>query len=123
MATQNIQNESLELNNKTEHDKAPNGKTGDDKIPIVINIDAGSTDTLDYAPKQNGEYKDGNEGKDLLGVPRNGHRMSFMEEESAKERMRLSLLKQCSAILKQGDQRYTKDSLHKTFQDEVSKRL
>lgn len=56
---------------------------------------------------------------DLLCVPRNGHRMSFMEEESVRERMRLSLLKQCSAILKQGDQKYNKESLHRTFQDEV----
>ncbi|XP_045455112.1 uncharacterized protein LOC123664638 [Melitaea cinxia] len=57
-------------------------------------------------------------GMDLLGVPRHGHRMSFMEEESIKERMRLSLLKQCSAILKQGDERYNKESLHRAFQDE-----
>ncbi|CAG4972387.1 unnamed protein product [Colias eurytheme] len=59
-----------------------------------------------------------NASKDLLGLPRNGHRRSFMEEESAKERTRAELLKQCSAILKQGDQRYNKDSLHRTFQDE-----
>ncbi|XP_072946403.1 NADPH oxidase 5 [Epargyreus clarus] len=56
--------------------------------------------------------------KCLLGVPRTGARMSFMEEESVRERMRLTLLKQCSAILKQGDQRYNKESLHRTFQDE-----
>lgn len=58
--------------------------------------------------------------KELLGVPRTGHRKSFMEEESAKERLRMSLLKQCSAILKQGEEKYTKESLHRTFQDEVS---
>lgn len=56
---------------------------------------------------------------DFLGVPRTGHRMSIMEEESAKERLRISLLKQCSAILKQNDQRYSKETLHKAFQDEV----
>nr|XP_026498146.1 NADPH oxidase 5 [Vanessa tameamea] len=56
--------------------------------------------------------------KDLLGIPRQGHRMSFMEEENVKERIRLSLLKQCSAILKQGDERYNKESLHRAFQDE-----
>lgn len=61
--------------------------------------------------------------KELLAVPRThptGHRKSFMEEECAKERLRLSLLKQCSAILKQGEARYTKEALHRTFQDEVS---
>ena len=57
--------------------------------------------------------------KDLLGIPRQGHRMSFMEEENIKDKIRLSLLKQCSAILKQGDQRYNKESLHRAFQDEV----
>ncbi|KAG6451715.1 LOW QUALITY PROTEIN: NADPH oxidase 5 [Manduca sexta] len=56
--------------------------------------------------------------KNVLGVPRSGHRKSVMEEESAKERLRLALLKQCSAILRQSDQRYTKDTLHRTFQDE-----
>ncbi|KAJ8708509.1 hypothetical protein PYW07_010634 [Mythimna separata] len=61
----------------------------------------------------NGQY-DGN----CLGVPRAGHRPSIMEVECAKERTRLALLKQCSAILKQGDQKYTKESLHRTFQDE-----
>lgn len=63
----------------------------------------------------NGQF-DGN----CLGVPRTGHRPSIMEVECAKERTRLALLKQCSAILKQGDQKYTKESLHRTFQDEVS---
>lgn len=62
------------------------------------------------------EQYDGN----CLGVPRTGHRPSIMELECAKERTRVALLKQCSAILKQGDQRYTKESLHRTFQDEVS---
>ncbi|KAL4709502.1 hypothetical protein ACJJTC_007233 [Scirpophaga incertulas] len=56
--------------------------------------------------------------RDLLGVARREQRKSFMEEESAKERTRLSLLKQCSAILKQGDGKYTKETLHRTFQDE-----
>lgn len=73
-------------------------------------------DAADSCQKQNGGNS---ELKGLLGVPRCGHRKSFMEEESAKERSRLSLLKQCSAILKQGDQKYTKESLHRTFQDEV----
>ncbi|CAK1547571.1 unnamed protein product [Leptosia nina] len=59
-----------------------------------------------------------NATKDLLGVSRNGHRKSFMEEESAKEKTRVSLLKQCSAILKQDEQKYNKESLHRIFQDE-----
>ncbi|XP_075986113.1 NADPH oxidase [Anticarsia gemmatalis] len=41
-----------------------------------------------------------------------------MEVECAKERTRLALLKQCSAIFKQGDGRYTKETLHRTFQDQ-----
>ncbi|KAI8423438.1 hypothetical protein MSG28_012571 [Choristoneura fumiferana] len=92
----------------------------DDQEKITINIDkSDTTDNATITPLevkiQNGGDK---ESKDFLGVPRNGHRMSFMEEESAKERMRLSLLKQCSGILRQGDQKYTKESLHKAFQDE-----
>lgn len=54
-----------------------------------------------------------------LCVPRTGHRLSIMEVECAKERTRLALLKQCSAIFKQGDERYTKETLHRTFQDQV----
>ncbi|KAJ2944895.1 hypothetical protein O0L34_g1787 [Tuta absoluta] len=83
-----------------------------DKEKHIVSLTADSNDL------QNGGARTA-DPKDLLGVPRNGPRMSFMEEESLKERMRLSLLKQCSAILKQGDQRYNKESLHKTFQDEV----
>ncbi|KAJ0171651.1 hypothetical protein K1T71_012414 [Dendrolimus kikuchii] len=55
--------------------------------------------------------------KDLLGTTECEYTLSTMEKESARERLRLALLKQCSAILKQGDQHYTKESLHKTFQD------
>lgn len=55
-----------------------------------------------------------------LEVPRKSHRLSFMEEESLKERNRLQLLKQIAAILKQGDERYSKETLHRTFQDDVS---
>ncbi|OWR47577.1 hypothetical protein KGM_209315 [Danaus plexippus plexippus] len=54
-----------------------------------------------------------------LEVPRKSHRLSFMEEESLKERNRLQLLKQIAAILKQGDERYSKETLHRTFQDDV----
>ncbi|CAH2251824.1 jg13789 [Pararge aegeria aegeria] len=99
------------------------------KESIKISIDASSNETSGNEIKMVEERSDKTEPKltnfksdntiDLLGVPRNGHRMSFMEEESVKERMRLSLLKQCSAILKQGDQRYSKETLHRTFQDEV----
>ncbi|CAH2098521.1 unnamed protein product [Euphydryas editha] len=93
---------------------------------ITISIDNSDGEKNDSEIKMAGETNNlsslntnGTNCKDLLGVPRQGHRMSFMEEESLKERMRLSLLKQCSAILKQGDERYTKESLHRAFQDEV----
>lgn len=67
-----------------------------------------------------GRSKTDNGAKDLLGVPRSGHRKSFMEEESAKEKARVTLLKQCSAILKQTEQKHNKESLHRLFQDEAS---
>ncbi|XP_063633431.1 NADPH oxidase 5 [Cydia splendana] len=92
-----------------------------EKITITIDqTDGGKTDSNGIKPLEVKILNGGEKGdsKDLLGVPRNGHRMSFMEEESAKERMRLSLLKQCSGILRQGDQKYNKESLHKAFQDE-----
>ncbi|XP_068623953.1 NADPH oxidase 5 [Battus philenor] len=94
---------------------------------VTINVDkaeGGKTDSCqDF--KMEDKITNGANGnshldppKDLLGAPRREHRKSLMEEESAKERTRLALLKQCSAILKQGDQRYSKESLHRTFQDE-----
>lgn len=86
----------------------------------------------DTKPEQNQTKTDKNDSKPENGLAKlqisefltiqlpTRTRMSFMEEESAKEKLRLALLKQCSAILKQGDQKYTKESLHKTFQDVVS---
>ncbi|CAG9568458.1 unnamed protein product [Danaus chrysippus] len=53
-----------------------------------------------------------------LEEPRKRHRLSCMEEESLRERSRVQLVKQIAAILKQGDMRYTKDGLHRTFQDD-----
>ncbi|CAG9568459.1 unnamed protein product [Danaus chrysippus] len=53
-----------------------------------------------------------------LEEPRKRHRLSGMEEESQRERSRVQLVKQIAAILKQGDMRYTKDGLHRTFQDD-----
>lgn len=108
-----------------------NGATTDN---VTIKIDSGNggksdTDVAEIEPNinkekpQNGDFNNFlqvSNGKDLLGVPRQGHRMSFMEEENIKDKIRLSLLKQCSAILKQGDQRYNKGTLHHAFQDEVS---
>ncbi|CAH0715144.1 unnamed protein product, partial [Brenthis ino] len=106
-----------------------NGATTD---IVKINIDSslsGKNDTemadnqinISKEKPQNGNFTDllqVSNDKDQLGVPRHGHRMSFMEEESVKDKIRLSLLKQCSAILKQGDQRYSKETLHRAFQDE-----
>ncbi|CAH2057946.1 unnamed protein product, partial [Iphiclides podalirius] len=107
-----------------------NEKNADPPKEIVTinidNVEGGKTDSCQTKAREsngNGVACD-NKGKlelpkGVMGAPRSGHRMSFMEEESAKERMRMALLKQCSAILKQGDQRYNKESLHRTFQDEV----
>jgi hypothetical protein len=94
-----------------------------DTIKISVDENAAKSDSCD-SKNQNGGHKAQNgafdASKDLLGVPRREHRKSFMEEESARERLRLSMLKQCSAILKQGEGKYTKETLHRTFQDEVS---
>lgn len=95
---------------------------------IKINIDSVEGGTENGIKDKKDAILNGNNNSEpvkngcteLLDIPRTGHRMSCMEEESLKERLRVSLLKQCSAILKQGDQKYTKESLHKTFQDEVS---
>ncbi|XP_038218084.1 NADPH oxidase 5 [Zerene cesonia] len=88
-----------------------------DDVTIKVDSSEGGKNDSDVAKMADFDRIQ-NASKDLLGLPRNGHRRSFMEEESAKERTRAELLKQCSAILKQGDQRYNKDSLHRTFQDE-----
>ncbi|KAJ8708862.1 hypothetical protein PYW08_010244 [Mythimna loreyi] len=93
--------ENIDLDKKDENGTHL-GKNGQFKGQFAVHLSA-----------INGQY-DGN----CLGVPRTGHRPSIMEVECAKERTRLALLKQCSAILKQGDQKYTKESLHRTFQDE-----
>ncbi|CAG5006756.1 unnamed protein product [Parnassius apollo] len=112
--------------NETSDDKAMFEEGIKENVTINIdNSEGGKTDICQNGKieEKNGLHDDNNKldvSKDLLGAPRGGHRMSFMEEESAKEKMRLSLLKQCSAILKQGDQWYNKESLHRTFQDEVS---
>nr|XP_049706149.1 NADPH oxidase 5 [Helicoverpa armigera] len=98
--------ETIDLDKKSED----NGKNGQLMGKYEQYEDNGKNGQLMV---KNGQYE-GN----CLGVPRTGHRPSIMEVECAKERMRLALLKQCSAILKQGDQKYTKESLHRTFQDE-----
>jgi hypothetical protein len=46
--------------------------------------------------------------------------MSSMEEESVRDRLTASLLKQCSDILKaDGATRYTRDAFRRLFQDKV----
>lgn len=88
---------------------ADNGVTNTPEINFeTVDLDDSGTNVTEL----NGHYEGG------LGVPRVGHRLSIMEVECAKERNRLALLKQCSAIFKQGDERYTKESLHRTFQDQ-----
>lgn len=111
------------VNDKQNGDVRVNGLEND----VSINIDNSDGGKCDSNGIKMADYSEISEScnhlavndKCLLGVPRTGARMSFMEEESVRERMRLTLLKQCSAILKQGDQRYNKESLHRTFQDEV----
>ncbi|XP_052743214.1 NADPH oxidase 5 [Bicyclus anynana] len=107
MSTENQTDVQNKDNIKISIDSVPNGTSDND----IITTDEAKTELKMAEIKSDNPI-------DLLGVPRTGHRMSFMEEESVKERMRLSLLKQCSAILKQGDQRYGKETLHRTFQDE-----
>ncbi|CAB3240402.1 unnamed protein product [Arctia plantaginis] len=80
----------------------------------TIDLKSEEADNSANLTELNGNYEGG------LCVPRTGHRLSIMEVECAKERTRLALLKQCSAIFKQGDGRYTKETLHRTFQDQVS---
>jgi hypothetical protein len=47
-------------------------------------------------------------------------KMSSMEEECVRERLRTSLLKQCSDILEaDGATRYTRDAFRRLFQDKV----
>lgn len=118
---------SIPENSNPESD---NNIISDDIKNIVITVDDNIPDTCQSL--QNGGTKKEDGGLAVLEVPnallsvpldKNRHRMSIMEEESAKEKLRLALLKQCAAILKQGDQRYTKESLHRTFQDVVSTKL
>lgn len=80
----------------------------------LLNNKDGKMEEIELTPNGDGHTKD------LLIAPRAGARKSIMEEESARERARLALLKQCAAILRQTDEKYTKETLHKTFQDEVS---
>ncbi|XP_023719097.1 NADPH oxidase 5 isoform X2 [Cryptotermes secundus] len=83
---------------------------------------------------QNGEimedpYKNNSVGgevyRPLPPTPTNSLKMSSMEEESVRDRLRTSLLKQCSDILKaDGATRYTRDAFRRLFQDkELLQRL
>lgn len=103
---------------KLDIDKKANNADEIDKVQINVDENLEPRDDDDKNIIDDGKH-DETKG-DLLALPRAGHRMSCMEEESVKERLRVSLLKQCSAILKQSDEKFTKESLHKAFQDEVS---
>ncbi|XP_059056075.1 NADPH oxidase 5-like [Achroia grisella] len=122
MATQGDNVPILNGDNKTKLDQI--NECTDEKHSdnvVVTDMDSGK-DTLnggnESLSKQNENGIKVESSKDLLVVARGEPRKSFMEEECAKEKTRLSLLKQCSAILKQSDERYTKETLHRTFQDE-----
>ncbi|XP_022126952.2 NADPH oxidase 5 [Pieris rapae] len=104
-------NDSFEITNVGKRDASVRGKVDNKNIDDCINQIGAKCLEMNHDRIQNGP-------KDLLGVPRTGHRKSFMEEESAKEKARVSLLRQCSALLKLNEQKYNKDALHRTFQDE-----
>jgi hypothetical protein len=56
----------------------------------------------------------------LPPTPTSSLRMSSMEEESVRDRLRTSLLKQCSDILKgDGATRFTRDAFRRLLQDKV----
>lgn len=48
---------------------------------------------------------------------------SCMEEEMIREKRRTALLKECAHILKQEEQKYTKESLKRVLQDMVSQNI
>lgn len=70
----------------------------------------------------NGEPADGkNDDVNKLMTPSNEVvKKSCMEEEYRREKRYNALLKECTHILKQEEQKYTKESLRRVFQDEVS---
>ncbi|GBP03585.1 hypothetical protein EVAR_101889_1 [Eumeta japonica] len=117
---------AIQQNGHSDLNKIQKGKpTANLEIVIekndVIKIEEDASENVDQEEKpcssknlSNGE----NNGLSNLLAPGVGPMLSCMEQESARERLRAALLKQCGAILKQGDQRYTKENLHKTFQDE-----
>jgi hypothetical protein len=54
-------------------------------------------------------------------TPNSSFKMSSMEEECVREKLRTSLLKECSDILKaDGATRYTRDAFRRLFQGKVS---
>jgi len=58
--------------------------------------------------------------KPLPPTPTSSLKMSTMEEECIRERLRTSLLKQCSDILKaDGATRYNRDAFRRLFQGKV----
>lgn len=60
----------------------------------------------------------------LVTVPLNDvPKKSCMEEEMIREKRRNALLKECAHILKQEEQKYTKESLKRVLQDMVSRDL
>lgn len=56
----------------------------------------------------------------LLSAPNEVVKKSCMEEECLREKRFNTLMKECTHILKQEEQKYTKESLRRVFQDEVS---
>jgi hypothetical protein len=73
----------------------------------------------DIFPNFHRKQSEGN-AKEMEATSGENHSRSCMEEESLRERFRNTLLKECSHILRQEELKYTRETLRRVFQDEVS---
>lgn len=77
----------------------------------------------DQSP-QTSKAAENNKGKSditvLLSPPCEVVKKSCMEEECLREKRYNTLMKECTHIVKQEEQKYTKESFRRVFQDEVS---
>lgn len=111
--------ENIKNNNETE-------ETEEIEEDPHVSLDAGDfpkvngTSQIDIIPttsKLNNRYHNGNNGSVVNRIP-----MSSMEEESLRERLRASLLKQCAEILQRAEssRRFSRDTFRRIFQNRVS---
>lgn len=93
--------------------KYPNGNNG---LPVFkMTVDEPKVKKV----KEDNGVTNGGAILKLLDVEPEIHRKSCMEEESIRERLHSSLLKDCANIVRQEEQKYTRESLRRIFQDEV----